>query len=128
MHIWRQLLKIFRTTLGVGYKGETHSDVDVTELVLSVKRSAEDWELLQVRDKTPVDLGKGRKRSGVVKKRTVDVLAVGADRLATTKNGSTMSTFYKNIVDTHNGVEAVAEVDELAPPPEDFAVDSGEDS
>ncbi|KAI0039255.1 hypothetical protein FA95DRAFT_1477495, partial [Auriscalpium vulgare] len=44
-HIFASLKKTFRTTIGVGYKGSSHTDPDTSPLVRRVAKAAAEWSL-----------------------------------------------------------------------------------
>lgn len=129
MHVWRKLLKVFRTSLGVDYKGSSHTDVDTTPLVLSVKSAAEDWELLEVKGKTAVEVDGGLKRTGEAKKRTIDAVTLGTERLSSTRSGGTIPQFNKTTISMALGEETdeFGVFEDDLPPPPDTLHDTGRD-
>ncbi|KAA1470545.1 hypothetical protein DENSPDRAFT_774774 [Dentipellis sp. KUC8613] len=108
-HVWRALLKVFRSALGVGYKGMSHSEVDTSSLVHKVEEKVGDWELLICKSSR-----------GETEKCTVDAIEAGVESLM----GGRLAAFHKRrraafVTDVGNDLEL--EQDTIPPIPPHIA-------
>lgn len=98
-----------------------------------MKAAAEDWELLEVKGKVATSIDEDRKRTGTAKKRTVDAITLGTERLASTRTNGMIPQFNKTTIAMALGQEleeglmdSPEDGDELPPPP-DVSHDTGKD-
>ncbi|KAI0044358.1 hypothetical protein FA95DRAFT_1608635 [Auriscalpium vulgare] len=105
-HIFASLKKTFRTTIGVGYKGLSHTDPDTSPLVRRVAKAAAEWSLLTRAENLP---------PRTVKKRTVDAYLTGLERMGQSSKNPLKDFHMKRRKWLEQGVVMEPEEDDIAP-------------